>query len=480
MSFIILMLALVGIVWSLVFALRGSLYCGLVVYLICACCLSGRFWSVDAAGFTWSMDRFVLALLIVVFAVRWAMGRIVLKPFTHHEGLLAGFVALLFVSTFTHEWRAMGPDNESPLIHLINGYMIPGVIFFMARHASIGERELHLTYGVFGLFGLYLVATAICEISGQWAFVVPRYIADPNVGIHFGRARGPMLQSVRLGTYLLFCAAATTALVCGLRTRKWWMCALAALLAPLYLLAIYFTYTRSVWMGAALILLVGVGFTLRGRWRVFLFATAFASALVVMVAKGDQLVAFKRETSAADTRDSTYMRASFAYVSWKMFQDKPLTGFGFRQFQYESQYYLDDRTTALQLEQIRGYIHHNTVLSLLVELGFMGPILFLGILAAWAGSAAAIWRDPSNPRWVRAHGLLFLAVLSAYSLQLVFREVSYSPIENSLLFLAAGITCSLSAEYVRGRGVHFAPSTALSCPSNSAPAAASEATGRLI
>ena len=173
------------------------------------------------------------------------------------------------------------------------------------------------------------------------------------------------------------------------------------------------------------------------------------------------------------------MRASFAYVSWKMFQEKPLTGFGFHQFRSESKYFLSDRTTSLQLEQIRDYIHHNTILSLLVELGVLGPMLFLGILGSWVSSALAIWRDPSNPGWVRTHGLLFLAVLSAYSLQLVFREVSYSPIENALLFFFAGITCSLSARHVPMQSPRFSLARALSDPSAGATTAASGARRRM-
>jgi len=34
---------------------------------------------------------------------------------------------------------------------------------------------------------------------------IPRYIADPMLGIHFGRARGPELNSASLGVYLTVC-----------------------------------------------------------------------------------------------------------------------------------------------------------------------------------------------------------------------------------------------------------------------------------
>ena len=45
------------------------------------------------------------------------------------------------------------------------------------------------------LFGDY----RLLEMAKLWGLVFPRFIGDPTIGIHFGRARGPMLQSVRLG-----------------------------------------------------------------------------------------------------------------------------------------------------------------------------------------------------------------------------------------------------------------------------------------
>jgi hypothetical protein len=47
---------------------------------------------------------------------------------------------------------------------------------------------------ILGVFGLYLSVTAVFEITKQWSLVFPGFIGDPKIGIHFGRARGPMLQ----------------------------------------------------------------------------------------------------------------------------------------------------------------------------------------------------------------------------------------------------------------------------------------------
>ncbi len=449
MNILSLVLAVLAVIWSAVFAYRGSLVGSCILYLIAACCLSGELWSVDAAGLTWSLDRLLLLLILIAFAVQWRLGRTDPKPRTGGDTLLAGFLVLLLFSTFTHDWRASGPDAESVLVHLINGYMIPVVIFLVAKHARLAAKDLRIAYRLLAALGVYLAVTALLEVSGQWTLVFPRYIADETVGIHFGRARGPMLQSARLGLYLVVCGAATVALVAQSDRPGRVPMLLLAVLAPCYLAAIYFTYTRSVWLGAGLAALVAAGTTLPRRWRLPLFASAIAIGVTVVAVIGDKLIAFERETSAAVTRRSTYMRASIAYVSWKMFQDRPVTGFGFGQFPEHSKFYLSDRTTTLQLEHIRGYIHHNTFLSLLVELGIFGLALFLALLGHWIWTGWSLWRDSSRPRWVRVHGLLFLVASAPYFFQLMFREVSYSPIENALVFFLAGTCASLRAQDCR-------------------------------
>jgi O-antigen ligase len=126
-----------------------------------------------------------------------------------------------------------------------------------------------------------------------------------------------------------------------------------------------------------------------------------------------------------------------------MFRDRPLRGHGFGQFPLKNRAYLSDRSTPMRLETIRGYINHNTFLSVLVDLGLIGLLLFLAMLASWIRAGWRLWRDSEAPDWVRAHGLLMLAALVPYFCQMMFREVSYSPMENAPLFLLAGVTLGL-------------------------------------
>src|SRR5207244_555165 len=138
-------------------------------------------------------------------------------------------------------------------------------VYWIVRQSPITEQRTALVTKVLTFFGIYLAVTGILEITHQWAFVFPRHIADPALGIHFGRARGPMLTSVSYGLYLAVCFLA--ALYYVPRLRRFDRLLLLATF-PLFAAGLYFSYTRSVWIGITLGLMITLGLVLRGRVRV--------------------------------------------------------------------------------------------------------------------------------------------------------------------------------------------------------------------
>jgi O-antigen ligase len=324
---------------------------------------------------------------------------------------------------------------------LIVGYLMPAVVYWIVRQSPLDEKTLRRTCGAMFVFGAYLAITGLLEVTGQWSFVFPRYIADPYVGEHFGRARGPMVNSISYGLMLSVC------LLCGWAiwpklSRGLQLAAL--LLVPVFLASVFFSYTRSVWLGTVLAALVIAAVTLRGRVRNVVLGGAVLSGLMIAVVLGSSILAFNRnDNSAAQTSQSVSMRASFAFVSWQMFKDRPLLGFGFGQFPKEKLPYLGDRSTSLQLETIRSYVHHNTFLSLLTETGAIGLLLFSMILLLWIRNGLTLARSERAPPWARRWGILSLAVLAIYATQALFHELTYTPLDTSLIFFFAGISAGL-------------------------------------
>jgi len=439
---ILVILGLVGLVWGTVLALRGSLLAGCLTYLILASVFGPYFFSFDA-GITWTIDRVFFLILVGAFCVQWRLGLTDSKPLTYLDYLLFVFIGWLALSTFTHDYSVRGPSDIPIVQHLINGYLIPLTIFWIARQVRLTEQNTKWLLGGFCVFACYLAVIGVCEASGQWWAVYPTYIRDPELGLHFGRSRGPMMQSITYGAYL------GVGVLCAWLLRErlgspTWM--LPMLLIPLLCAAIYFTKTRSVWLGSACGLLMMWLFTLKGRLRIALVGGAVAAGLLVGILKIDSIMSLQREGTVADTHQSTNMRGSFAYVSWKMFLDKPILGFGFGQFATQKRPYLSDRSVDMQLEQIRGYVHHSTFLAVLTETGLIGLVLFLSLLGGWITAAVKLIRHQQAPPWVRHQGMLMISILCLYFWQMVGHEITFTPLDNSLIYCLAGIVVGLYAK----------------------------------
>ena len=238
MSILILIAVAVALVWTPILAVRGSLLGGCLVYLLLANCFGSYFMEFDVGPFRMTLDRFfIVALTLGYFCQRW-LRRTDPKPLGREDLLLGGFIALLVASTLVQSRSTTG--HGAPVIqHLINGYLIPLALFWFARQSRLSQRNLKIVHGSLVVFGVYLAITGLLEISQQWSFVFPRYIADPEIGIHYGRARGPMTSSVSYG--LALCVAIFSGWTLWPQISRRWQLVLFALL-PLAGAGVFYSF----------------------------------------------------------------------------------------------------------------------------------------------------------------------------------------------------------------------------------------------
>lgn len=440
MYFLIAIALVIGLVWASVLVLRGSLMAACLAFLLVNACLGYYFFHTRIGPIEMTADRLVLLLLTGTYFIHRAVGRTEPKPLTTADYLTFAFLGWITIRTFTADWSHAAYDAPKPVWHLIVGYLSPLWIFWIARQSKVDRRAIRLLHGCLIGFGLYLGVTALLEISQQWWAVFPRHIADPEVGLHFGRARGPMVQSIVFGFCLSVCTFAlwtSRHIICPRRPMA------PLVLLPLFLAGVYFSYTRCVWIGAAVGLALLAYLTLSWRVRSVLLGGALIVGLLVTVVAWDDLVGFQGGRSAAATRDSTAMRASFAYLSYEMFLDHPIFGCGFGQYMDAKDAYISDRSTHLMLEHVRSHLHHITPLSILVEAGLIGLGLYVALLTGWARTAWRLWKATEAPDWIRAHGLLMLAVLLAYLANAMFQPVGHMNIVHMVLFFLAGTSAAL-------------------------------------
>jgi O-antigen ligase len=451
MPLVALIVLAAGLVWGAIYARRGSLVVGAAAVIVVAYVFGYNFWSEHVGPLPLTFDRVALVGLVGAFVAQWRWGRVDSKPLCGGDWLLGNMLVILTVSMLlagTPEVHAA--EGFSPSWRLVMSFVVPAMLYWIARDARLSHRAWVGSLAILSALGVYLALTGLAEIAGQWSLVFPRYIADPTLGIHFGRARGPELNAASMGVYLTVCLWSAWLLRPEVR-RGWQLVLLAAV--PLMALGIFATYTRSTWIGLAASATVVGYLQLPRNWRLPMFALAALCGVLFLAVTWQDVVDLKREGTASESEHSVDQRKSFAYVSWQMFQDHPLFGVGFGRFYDRKLPYLSDRSQDFELESLRPLHHHNTLLSLLTETGLVGLSAFLALLVAWARSGWWLVRSAKLPVWERSQGLLMLAVLVTYLSSAVFHDLTLLPSQQWILFLVAGLTTNLQLRAAPGSAV---------------------------
>jgi O-antigen ligase len=429
--------AIAASVWAAVTVLRVRVLHMTLIYILATVCFSAELVRVGPLA----PDRALLFVLIGLYVLRRATQGIVpvARDRLDYVGLaLLGWLALSLATTsFTPLF-----GTEQPVWRLLSGYLLPLVLYWIARNVFNPEQDTEMLLRLMVIFGVYLALTGICERLHLWALVYPTFVRDPSVGVHFGRARGPLLASHSLGMWLTLCALAAHGLLPRLRPagRALTVAAMFAMGVTLVL-----TNTRSAWLGAAFAGVVLVWLAYRGAARALILGGLAAAGMVVLLVAGDQIINPARKRGAQEARQSIVSRQALMDISWRMFKDKPLTGHGFGHYRYFAQDYYSISDGPASLHMAKGATQHSTFLSLLTEAGLVGLALFLALLLGWTRQGVELCRHAPD-RMQRGLAIVFLGGMATFVIQMASVEMAFGPVDNSLIGFIAGCTAAALAK----------------------------------
>jgi putative inorganic carbon (HCO3(-)) transporter len=341
-------------------------------------------------GIPFSIDRvFLVAGILSVLARQIHAGgwrRLRTEPI---HWLLAATALYAVVSTVL-AGTLDDPTAQSGLLGRLG--LIPFALFFAAPFAFREERDRRVLLGTLVALGAYLGITALLETTGPSWLIVPQYITDPNVGIHFDRARGPLVEASGDGLVMFACLIACVMALGIWRSRRWRQVAIAV--AALCALGILFTVTRSVWLGAGIGALAAMLAT--PRTRRLLVPTAAIAALLVVGAFATIPGLSGKADSRANSQSPLWDRKNSDAAAGRMIDARPLFGFGWGRFGQDSaNYYVQNPNYPLS-----GVADvHNVFLSNAVELGLLGGLLWLVALLAGVGGSILKRGPPELRPW---------------------------------------------------------------------------------
>ena len=309
--------------------------------------------------------------------------------------------------------------------------LIPFLMFTLAPVVFRSAKARHALLVVMVVLGIYLGITALMEGVGLLRYVEPSYIRNPNIGIHYGRARGPFLESVADGFSMFICAVAAAVALTTWRAR--W--ARIACIATIVLsgAGVIFTLTRSVWVAAAVGALVPAIYDRRIR--------RFVPALVIVGSISVYLIITyvpglgSKVQSRVSTQSSVWDRYNTNDAALRAWKAHPITGIGWETFITKGPDYLRQAAT-YPLTGV-GLEVHNVFLSHLVELGVPGALMWVIALFSGVGGAA-IRRGPSD---LYPWRLGLMAIFAGYLVAANLGPFSY-PLPNLVMWMWAGIVAA--------------------------------------
>ncbi len=440
MSTAIVLLGIAGLAWWMALQKNLSIVTASLLVLLIGVTFGYPFFKFNIGPIPVTIDRVLWASLIAFTGFLFFQGRSQNKPINRTDILIVCFAALVITSTFLHDWTY---KDKLPLSRLLFFQLLPIGFYLVARNCEIQARHLTVMYAILAVFGLYLSSTAILEQREIYALVFPRFIVGSEYQEFLGRARGPLLNPVSCGIYLLTCLAAATFLW-GQATRP--LRFGLALLVACSLTAVLLTLTRSVWLSCAVAIGILCWFPARPQIRgALLVAATLVLVLASVTVSTGQLNRFKRDkhVSEAAMSESVTLRPLLVHVAIKMAKDKPILGHGFGQYTAAKKPYHYAETAGQPLTLVLPYMQHNVFLSYLTELGLAGMVLFTLLLGTLTIKSWRLWQAKLLPKEIRQFGLLGMVFATAFVINGMFHDVSIIPHIGSLFFLNLGVAENL-------------------------------------
>ncbi|MEL7225046.1 MAG: O-antigen ligase family protein, partial [Cyanobacteria bacterium J06576_12] len=205
--------------------------------------------------------------------------------------------------------------------------------------------------------------------------------------------------------------------------------------AALLLIGLYFSFSRAAWLSAFLaISLLGCILVLKLRFKHLLLLSGILLAVLYfgqsvlleqlqrneITSKTDSQGNHLRSALNITTDVSNLERLNRYSCAWRMFLDRPHTGFGPGTFQYAYlSYQLPEHKTPISVTEAgrhrpgKGGGAHSEYLQALSEMGWPGLLAWLVLLGAVFWSALQLYYTPS-PTWVTLMSIGLLFSLTTY------------------------------------------------------------------
>ncbi len=418
----------------------------LACWVIAAAVFGPNFFILRFAGvFDITIERLLFIVVIGYVAVGLFTGRVNIVSRNSIEIAMFAFAVICLISMMRFGFVSVDPARfPSPWFVFITGYLFPFVVYIYAKSYIQTEKQIHLVLTALFIFGIYLCLIAPLEYFKLRQYVYPQYINDPKISIlHLDRARGPFLNAAFNGVAIVIGFISGMHLL-SKRARFSLTCNQAALL--LFPPAIFFTLTRSVYLGFLISLFIFFFWykTPFSKWKLISIPVAIAVAAIFINAH--RLTSSDRREGGVYQVEEIQIREALLGMSYFLFKQHPVLGIGLAQFIPVATLSYTGKVPYV-VEVSPPQFQHNHLMGIATELGLGGLCAYLIMLVLILRRIHQTLKIlPETGLLGKNFCIVVIAVWCVYLENNLFVEPSNALFVNSVPFLFAGLADGL---YVR-------------------------------
>lgn len=357
--------------------------------------------------------RLMTLLIVCIFILEVLTQKRRLKKITVLDILvLIYFMAQLISYIFVIWFEKTGsPDLNS----LLNALLIPLLLYWLVKNLLVSRAHLKR------LLYTFVIASLLICLTGLYEQAIGVYVFQPGVYDKVNRATGVMINPAIYGSIL---GVGILAGICLLYQTKRILIRVAIILTiGILLFGVFLSYTRSAWVSVSVVLFAAQ-FFINDLWKKSL--PIFIIGILILVSIWPTLSNSSFVKERASNTETVETRIELLKFGWKLFQEKPIFGWG---------------AGALNtMSQRRGlYSSHNIYLTLLVDGGltlFLSFLTIVGYLLKKMTDIYGMLKKGSLERdvLVAMIGFVFIFLLSGLAI-----ELRYFGYYNAIFWICVGV-----------------------------------------
>lgn len=373
-----------------------------------------------------TFTRITVVTIFFVMILQVVLNMRALLPRSKTENCLLIFIFLAVGSMI------LKPDFTQNMQVFLDGYVMPFALFFLAKNLIKNKKDVNTFYYALWVVGFYLASIGIIQYFAKINIFVPESL----VVTHLERAHGPFANAVEYGGVMAMLFLAVLYIYSELSGIK-------KMIAFFLLIftggAVLLSLTRAVWLSLAVSLFVIAYYLPRYRkLMTFFFSSAIVGAISAWLVMPES-DAFKERTIELGP---IYSRIALYATAFNTAIKKPLlgNGFGITSFYEASRDNLVTLSFAPEHFGLGLRVPHNEFIHILVMLGIVGLIAYIGIFYSSFKKSRELYRLPVTDGFnTRKMAVFYWAVMLIFIINSFFVDLMWFSYFNSLFFVIMGM-----------------------------------------